>query len=39
MLASYRSKLQQAELSQEEIADHFETLKAGLAGYTYFEEE
>jgi arginine decarboxylase len=39
MLASYGKRLQQAGLAQEEIDRYFETLKAGLEGYTYFEQE
>ena len=39
MLATYREKLAETDLSPERRRAFFETLRAGLHGYTYFEEE
>lgn len=39
MMRSYRDRLENAGLEAPEVDSCFETLKAGLEGYTYFEEE
>ena len=39
MLAAYREHLDRAELPKDISDDYFARLKAGLEGYTYFEEE
>jgi arginine decarboxylase len=39
LLAAYREGLDQAGLPQEMADDYYARLKAGLEGYTYFEEE
>ena len=39
MLAAYRKHLDQAGLPDDISDDYYDRLKAGLEGYTYFEEE
>lgn len=39
LLAAYREGLDQAGLPEEMTNDYYAQLKAGLEGYTYFEEE
>jgi arginine decarboxylase-like protein len=39
MLAAYREHLDRAGLPDEISDDYYARLKAGLEGYTYFEEE
>ena len=39
MLAAYREHLDRADLPDDVSDDYFARLKAGLEGYTYFEEE
>ena len=39
LLAAYREGLDQAGLPREMTEDYYAQLKAGLEGYTYFEEE
>jgi arginine decarboxylase len=38
LLANYRMKLEQADISEAEYTDFYTQLKAGLTGYTYLED-
>ena len=38
LLANYRIKLEQADISEAEYSDYYTQIKAGLTGYTYLED-
>jgi len=38
LLASYRIKLEQADINEAEYTDYYTQIKAGLTGYTYLED-